>query len=246
MVDDGYGGLARALDLTLSNKLKRCQQGRISTQSQETALRSPNSTIISTGSPLISSRASGGAYGSPPANTVNSLGVCVRRSHSIGAMAGATVFLPSSLLKDGDFKSTTTAATTTTTASNTSSGSARNSFSIGQGGESSLQSSPTASTAALSDIDFEATSLTSTTAAGGRSSTASCFSSPASSRRLLGPSVPIPIATLRRHSRNFAAGGSRRVNLLDIPAKQLAEQITYLEAEKYSRLTVSGFHLCSY
>ncbi|KAL5109080.1 Rap guanine nucleotide exchange factor 1 [Taenia crassiceps] len=237
VMDDGYGGLARALDFTLSNQLKRCQQGRISTQSQETTLRSPNSAITSAGSPLISSQTSGETYSSPSANTVSLPGVCVRRSHSIGAVAGATVSLPSSLLKNGGFKSTTTAVTTTT-ASNTSSGSARNSFSIGHGGESSLQSSPTTSTAALSDIDFEATSVTGTTAAGGRSSTASCFSSPASSRRLLGPSVPIPIATLRRHSRNSASGGPRRVSLLDIPAKHLAEQITYLESEKYSRLTL--------
>lgn len=233
VMDDGYGGLARALDFTLSNLLKRCQHGRISTPSQEIALLSPNSTITSTGSPLISPRTIGEAHGSSPTNTSGSPDVCVRRSHSIGAVAGATVSLPNSLLKNGGFKSTTT-----TTTPNTSSGSARNSFSIGQGGESSLQSSPTPSTTALSDIDFEATSVTGTTVAGGRSSTASCFSSPASSRRLLGSSVPVTTATLRRHSRNSASGGRRRASLLDISAKQLAEQITYLEAEKYSQLTL--------
>ncbi|VDD77468.1 unnamed protein product [Mesocestoides corti] len=202
-MDDGYGSLARAIDFTLSNQIKR----RSSTQNQEH--RSATSSLSTP---------------PPPSEELSSPGLCVRRSHSIGTVAGAMVSLPSPT-KNGGFnlsqKPTVPAAIIS---------SARNSFSIVAGEESSFQSSPAVSTAALSDIDFESTA---------RPSTVSCFSSPATSRRLLGPATPLALATLHRHSQ-----ASRRSSLLDIPAKQLAEQITYLEAAKYGRLTVSlGFAL---
>ncbi|KAM7535439.1 hypothetical protein Aperf_G00000092360 [Anoplocephala perfoliata] len=230
VMDDGYGGLARALDFTLSNQLKRCQRRRTSTQSQETA---PNPST--TTSPLVSPP--------PPSEEENyslspiSNSVSVRRSHSIGAVAQSAAAPPPSdlTLKNGDYK-------LSAGVSNISSSSARNSFSMAHGCENSLNSSPSASTAALSDIDFDS-SVGVQSLVSGRLSTASCFSSPTSARRL-GPPVPISIATLRRHSRIFTPGGPRQTNLLEIPAKTLAEQITYLETEKYSRLTV-GFYLTS-
>lgn len=220
-MDDGYGGLARALDFTLSNQLKQRQRRRASTQSQETA---PNPST--TTSPLVSPRPSEENYSASP--ITSSVSVSVRRSHSIGAVAGFAV--GAHQLKNGGHKLSTGIP-------NFSSSSARNSFSMVPGSESSLNLSPSASTAALSDIDFESSTGTQSLVSG-RPSTASCFSSPASARRLLGPSVPVSIVTLRRHSRTSASGGQRGTSLLEIPAKALAEQITYLEAEKYSRLTV--------
>lgn len=221
VMDDGYGGLARALDFTLSNQLKRRQRRRASTQSQDTA---PNP--CTTTSPLVSPRPSEDRFSASPVTP--SISVSVRRSHSIGAVAGFSGgSLPStSLLKNGNHKLSIGTP-------HISSSSARNSFSMNTGGESSLNSSPSA----LSDIDFES-STGAHSLVSGRPSTASCFSSPASARRLLGPSAPISIATIRRHSRNSTSGGQRQLSLLEIPAKSLAEQITYLEAEKYSRLTV--------
>uniref|UniRef100_A0A0R3SRX9 SH2 domain-containing protein n=1 Tax=Hymenolepis diminuta TaxID=6216 RepID=A0A0R3SRX9_HYMDI len=221
VMDDGYGGLARALDFTLSNQLKQRQRRRASTQSQETA---PNPST--TTSPLVSPRPSEENYSSSP--VTSSVSVSVRRSHSIGAVAGFAV--GAHQLKNGSHKLSTGIP-------NFSSSSARNSFSMVPGSESSLNLSPSASTAALSDIDFESSTGTQSLVSG-RPSTASCFSSPASARRLLGPSVPVSMVTLRRHSRTSASGGQRGTSLLEIPAKALAEQITYLEAEKYSRLTL--------
>ena len=230
-MDDGYTSLARALDFTLTSQLKRHhhRHHRGSTQSQETI---PN---VTTTSPSTSPRPSEENYASSP-----SPNVCVRRSHSIGAVADAVVTLPSpSPIKNGSYKN----SICTTTASNASSGSARNSFSIGQGGDSSCQSSPSNSNAALSDIDFETTGGgVVATSSSARTSTVSCLSSPAAARRLLGPAMPSTIATLGRHSRPFASatGSPRRLSLCDISTKQMAEQITYLEAQKYSRLTVSA------
>ncbi|VDO13837.1 unnamed protein product [Rodentolepis nana] len=229
VMDDGYGGLARALEFTLSNQLKLRQRRRSSAESQDTA---PNPST--TTSPPVSPRPSEENYYTPPATS--SVSVSVRRSHSIGAVAGFVAGSSTSpqQLKSGDHK-------LSIGTSNFSSSSARNSITAVPGCESSLNSSHSASTAALSDIEFES-SVGNSSLVSGRPSTASCFSSPAPARRLLGPSVPVSIATLRRHSRISASGSQRRASLLDIPARALAEQITYLEAEKYSRLTVR-FHL---
>uniref|UniRef100_A0A0X3PJZ8 Rap guanine nucleotide exchange factor 1 n=1 Tax=Schistocephalus solidus TaxID=70667 RepID=A0A0X3PJZ8_SCHSO len=250
VLKDGHTALGKALESTLAGALKRMPT--------KAPLLQPQPTQVPSALPGIES---------PFYNhdLLHSEPCAVRRSHSIGVVAERSE--PASDLETkcltlqprdpggGDSGVSDTTATLREQRPRVGGlwASARNSFSdtnmgVAVSPNQLLQRSSSPSCSTFSDLELDCSQI-STPPMGG-----SCVSSPVMSKRptpQTGVSreergsqsvVMSPVATItltRSPCSSVSIQRRRRLSLLDVPAKLLAEQLTYLEAEKYKHLTLN-------
>ncbi|KAL7060553.1 hypothetical protein AAHC03_09932 [Spirometra sp. Aus1] len=248
VLKDGHTALGKALECTLSGALKRMPT--------QPPLLQPSAQIPSTLPGIESPFYNRDLLLSEPC--------AFRRSHSIGAVAErtepakdleTTCTTLQSLHPDGGGGGGNGETTTLRERRQRTGGlwaSARNSFSDATMGPAAsphlLQRSSSPSCSTFSDLELDCSQF-STSPLGG-----SCVSSPVMSKRPVMHSgvsrdersshsvVTSPVATItltRSPRSSVPVQHRRRLSLLDIPAKLLAEQLTYLEAEKYKHLTLN-------